>query len=207
MLPLMSNATTTITGNFGGLLNPIASATNGDRDRQYAWTILGSGDASGAEITVTYTLSTSSANLTGAFAEDNLFRYPGGSNMPSGQNITITINTIAINEGWILNSVSMTDTVRVAIQSGRTARFSVNGGSTFDYVGTGSGVSQQNVTNSQFQNFNSPGDSIFFQNVNQTENGGMNLRNLQMTFDVIPEPTTALLGGLGMLFLLRRRRA
>lgn len=198
----------TIVGNLGGLTTPTGLATNANKDRQYAWTIAGTGAAAGAEVKVTYTVTTSAGNMSNALTFDTFFRYGGDLNVGSGQSLMITINTIGINSGWTLNSIAMSDTVTVAINGGRTARFSVNGGATFDYLGTGSGVSQQNVTDSRFEAFDAAGDTLSFQNVNQTENGGMNLRNLGMTFDVtaIPEPSAALLGGLGVLALLRRRR-
>ncbi len=177
-----------VAGFLGGLLSPTGAATNDNNDRQYAWTTAGTDDAAGAVVTVTYTLSTSGGNLSNAFGFDNLFRYAPGVNVPSGQDFTITIDQITINAGWTLNSVSMSDTVTVAINGGNTASFSVNGGATFDYVGTGTGVSQQVVTNSQFEGFNGAGDSIYFLNVSQTANGGMNLRNLNMTFDVTAAP-------------------
>lgn len=199
----------TIIGNLAGLQNPTGAATNGNLDRQYAWTILGSGAAAGAQVTVTYTLSTSAGNLSEAFNFNGIFRYPGGlnpdPNLPIGESLTITIDNIEINSGWTLNSVSMTDTVQIRIEGGTTARFSVNGLTPFDYLGTGTGVNTEGFTNSQFQDFNSVGDSISFLNVDQTTNGGMNLRDLQMTFDVVPEPSAALLSGLGFLLLLLRR--
>ncbi len=204
----------TIVGNLGGLTNPTGSATNGDNTRQFSWVVNGTDAAAGAQVTVNYTLDVSEAtpDLASAFPQDAIFRYSNGKNVPSTASLTITIDSISINSGWTLDAVSMTDTVTVAsLEGGKTARFSVNGGATFDYLGTGSAgtVSGQSVTNSEFQNFNSVGDSIFFQNVNQTTNGGMNLKNLSMTFEVIPEPSSALLLGLGLgwLTLFRRRHS
>ncbi len=201
----------TIAGNLGGLLTPTGAATNGNKDRQYSHTFTGTSDASGAIITFTYTLSTSDGDLSQAFSESNgggLFRYAPATNVNQNQSFTITIDLISINSGWTLNSVAKTDTVRVASEGGKTTRFSVNGGATFDFTPTGSDVAQRDFTDSRFTAFNSAGDTLSFLNVDQTANGGQNLRNLGFSFDVsvIPEPSTALLGGLGLLCLLRRRR-
>jgi hypothetical protein len=201
----------TIVGNLGGLLTPTGAATNGNKDRQYSHTFTGTGDASGAIITFTYTLGTSNGDLSQAFSESNgegLFRYAPGTNVNQNQSFTITIDLISINSGWTLNSVAKTDTVRVASEATKTTRFSVNGGSSFDFTPSGSGVAQRDFTDSRFTAFNSLGDTLSFLNVDQTANGGQNLRNLGFSFDVsvIPEPSAALLGGLGMLALLRRRR-
>lgn len=98
-----------ITGNLGGLLTPTGPATNTNKDRQYTWT------TSGGQVTLTYTLSTSNGNLSNAFSADALFRYAPGTNVNSGQSITITIDSIVANPGWTLNSVSMADKATVAM--------------------------------------------------------------------------------------------
>lgn len=110
----------------------------------------------------------------------------------------------------MIDSVTKTDTVTVASEGGRVTRFSVNGGPTFDTVGPGATGSNSlhDFISSNFTDFNSAGATLSFLNVNQTATGGQNLRNLGFVFQVSPEPSTALLGALGMVaMLLRRRRA
>lgn len=193
----------TIIQNLGGLLTPTGSATSGNTQRQYTWT------TTGGEVTVVYTITTSAALMNNSFSGDSVFRNANNTNIGSGASITLTLNSINANSGWTLNSTTMADNVTVAINGGNTSRFSVNGGATFDYLGTGSGVTQQVVTDSRFTAFNAVGDSLTFINVNQTVNGGQNLRNLQFTFDVvaIPEPSSLALFSLaGVSFCLLRRR-
>jgi Putative Ig domain/PEP-CTERM motif len=193
----------TIIQNLGGLLTPTGAATNGNTQRQYSWT------TSGGEVTVVYTVTTSAALMNNSYTDGSIFRNANNSNIGSGNSITLTLNSISANSGWTLNSTTMADNVTVAINAGDTSRFSVNGGATFDYLGTGSGVTQQVVTDSRFSAFDAVGDTLTFINFNQTTNGGQNLRNLQFTFDVvaIPEPSSlALFGVAGAGFCFWRRR-
>lgn len=194
----------TIAGNLG-LSNPTGAATNGNLTRQYSSSFVGAGDALGATIDLTFTLQFSvgsGANLSTAFGDGgSIFRKPATTNVGIGESFTITLDSIAINSGWTLDSVAKTDTVSVVSEATKTTRFSVNGGTSFDFTPTGSGVAQRNFVDSRFTAFNSVGNTLSFLNVDQTANGGQNLRNVGFSFEVsaIPEPSTALLGGLGML--------
>jgi hypothetical protein len=193
-----------VTGNLGGLTNPTGAATNSNKDRQYSWT------TSGGQVTVIYTVSTTTGNLSNAYGNDNIFRYAPGANLPSGQSITINLDSISANTGWTLNSTTVSNTVSVTSEAGKTARFSVNGGATFDFVAGGTGNSTRSFSNSQFTQFDAAGDTLSFQNVDQTNNGGMNLRNIAFTFDVtaVPEPSMAgIFATLALLSCSRRRRA
>ncbi len=193
----------TIIQNLGGLQTPTGGATNGNTQRQYTWT------TSGGEVTVVYTVTTSAALLNNSYTADFIFRNADSTNIGSGSSLSLTLNSISANSGWTLNSTAMANNVTVAINGGNTSRFSVNGGAAFDYLGTGTGVSQQVVTDSRFSAFDAVGDTLTFINFNQTANGGQNLRDLQFTFDVvaIPEPSSlALFGAACAGFCLLRRR-
>lgn len=81
-----------------------------------------------------------------------------------------------------------------------------------NYTGTGANDSL-NATNFLTVTINSTShnftDTALFQIIGTSNTGtnGYNIDNLTLEVDQIPEPSAALLGGLGALLLLRRRRA
>lgn len=77
----------TIMGNLGGLQNPTGAATSGGLVRQYSHDFVGTGDALGAIVTMTYTLSLTAGTLANDMNEDNLFRRSAGGNIASGQGL------------------------------------------------------------------------------------------------------------------------
>jgi hypothetical protein len=84
------------------------------------------------------------------------------------------------------------------------------GGAAFSFTPTTGSTTANELrtfTNSAFTAFDGAGDTLSFTNVNQTSSeGGQNIRAVAFNFTVVPEPSSALLGGLGLLALLRRRR-
>jgi hypothetical protein len=211
--------------DLAGLTNPTGPATNNGNTRQFSMT------TGGGELTITYTLNinmgleagteTVDIDLANAYQFGNLFRRPGsgglpelpatGGNMVAGESLSITLDSIAANSGWTLNSLTKSNTVGIA-GDGRNgseqATFSVNGGTAFTLGGiAASDIST--LTDNRFTAFDSAGDSLLFQTT-AGNTGKLNLRNLAFTADVtaIPEPSTiSLLGlSLGALYLLRRRR-
>lgn len=203
--PLTAQADTVV-GELAGLTNPTGVATKGGDTRQYAWT------SGGGEVTITYTLNINmggTADLTAAFEYGTLFRRPGTSNtnMQAGDKLTITLDSIVANSGWILNSVTKTNTVGVAGDNRNGSELvtvSVNGGTAFDASGLGTtGVAT--VTDKRLEAFDAAGDTLFFE-VNAGNAGKVNLKNVAFSFDVtaVPEPASAALLGLGKFTLILR---
>lgn len=73
--------------------------------------------------------------------------------------------------------------------------------------GTSTSTATFDLTGVSFQGLSGDVEFRFYISDNVDENGKINrLDNVSLTGDVIPEPSAALLGGLGLLALLRRRR-
>ncbi len=92
-------------------------------------------------------------------------------------------------------------------------QYSINGGSSWVNLGNriNSNASTESITETRsVSGATNMTDQFLFRFVPKNDGGSQDYRfyldNTSITHDGIPEPTTALLGGLGLLALLRRRR-
>jgi autotransporter-associated beta strand protein len=153
-------------------------------------------------------IQTFGANLT----------YSGGSSVVNWE-LTADTSTNAPNPSAIFDQLLVTGDLNFAAATTVNLLFDGAGSSVswtdsfwnssqdwlvYDVAGTTSGFSNLTLTNANWLDgddnpFNSfrPGSSFSFSQVGQ---------DIYLNYTVVPEPSTALLGGLGVLALLRRRR-
>lgn len=146
------------------------------------------------------------------------FRYTGGSQ-------TVSLDSIVLDVVWsnntgLVQSISTAGTVRDITLSteysldGGTNWFAVSAAQTYDLTVVGSAAAQY-----QDRTF-TPGSAIVVnhatqdlwlrvraENANLTAGAYVNIRDITFNGTVVPEPSAALLGGIGLLALLKRRRS
>jgi hypothetical protein len=144
------------------------------------------------KFTSVYTSSTTWAG--GSDINENVNNFPG-------QAIVFTFdlsNVVGDTSNLALTAVAMQNDT----DGGARINHLANGASSSTAVYAGGGTLGSNVTYDVSQGL-ADGDALAFWTAPSA--GQRRLRSF--TFDVIPEPSVALLGGLGLLGLLRRRRA
>lgn len=146
------------------------------------------------------------------------FRYTGGSQ-------TVSLDSIVLDVVWsnntgLVQSISAAGTVRDITLSteysldGGTNWFAVSAAQTYDLTVVGSAAAQY-----QDRTF-TPGSAIVVnhatqdlwlrvraENANLTAGAYVDIRDITFNGTVVPEPSAALLGGIGLLALLKRRRS
>lgn len=146
------------------------------------------------------------------------FRYTGGSQTVSLDNIVLDV--VWSNNLGNVQSIASAGTIRDITLSteysldGGTNWFAVSAAQTYDLTVVGSAAAQY-----QDRTF-TPGSAILVdhatqdlwlrvraENANLTAGAYVNIRDITFNGSVVPEPSAGLLGGIGLLALLRRRRS
>lgn len=165
--------------------------------------------------TGTYTVTVSGLDLSSDFA--------GATNVTITFNLSLTASTgdgIVVNGGgaktWVVDDASTTNTLssndNSRLNAGETITFAVN---SVNFSGTSGGITGVNFagfTGGAFSpnagTFNTgTGIATGTGNYAISPDTATRLYTIGLNLNVVPEPSAGLLGGLGALALLRRRRA
>ena len=165
------------------------------------------------------TITTGVTSVGGRYSIDNDSPTPGAGTVTLGANVTISSNDV--RQAGVSSEASTTVSLSVAEDDGDTTTYSTVGLDSANYDGgTVSNSANRSVTSGVFSDYTGLGTfTIDFTSnqINTSESfSGIQTQidpvasngfiTIEYTYEAVPEPTSALLGGIGCLALLRRRR-
>jgi autotransporter-associated beta strand protein len=128
----------------------------------------------------------------------------GGSLAPGNSIGLLNANDLTWNGGLMAFELNSTD--NSSDQLNLAGAFLRGSGSQFAFNFLGTGTGGQTYTLVNFASSTFAGTDFSYSNLNSGLSGTFGLSGSNLTFTVVPEPRAALLGGLGIIALLRRRR-
>ncbi|MEM1084894.1 MAG: PEP-CTERM sorting domain-containing protein [Verrucomicrobiota bacterium] len=190
---------------------PLDGGTSGSS--VVTWSNLDLDGIGGTDDVVTFTLTGTSTG-TGTITHDGL-GWGAAANFGAGESLVMTIGSVSVTGGSATTGSIVFDgfTAGTVIEFAGANADTV--GSTMDINGNTVTANLPNAAGFQNQNLSSGAfaltPSLTYDNFvdgGTTGFAGFRARghDVQFTFTPIPEPSVALLGGLGLLGLLRRRR-
>jgi len=207
LAPQLDAATTVLISDVDLFLDPTSTISNdlGTQTTNYTTLI------DGISTLITFTVSSGTGNLFLAPATGGILGVTGGAGSVAGiesrasEVLTITLTpTVATGITYTVNS----GVIMGATANDNSPTFSFTNADaslTYASAAVGSAISSGTLA---FASAPSGVDNVSFtlrqtaETVDTTEGGFLSA----FTVTAIPEPSSALLGGLGLLFLLRRRR-
>ncbi|MEY4570510.1 MAG: hypothetical protein RLZZ398_1949 [Verrucomicrobiota bacterium] len=183
-------------------------------------------DTLGGTLTLTsITITTNVLKTGGQLSIDNDSLDPASGNISQSVTITLTssnvsLTDVSLNPIGVNITATSTASISVGADDGDGANFQAGGP---DYATSGvfanvTATNSANVNSGAWGGYSGTGTYVITANGSQGFNtsafGGAALSitpatagsNVTVTYNYIPEPASALLGGLGLLTLLRRRR-